>query len=148
MLNLLLVLLALSAVQAQDGPTALLPAEFNTDVSTGCTGCGTGPLFRVRVVTVATGLVNPSSMAFLPDGETMLVTERGAGGRLRILRRLVLDPQPIAGVPVADAAIAKRQFEHLISVAIHPKFTENRLVYVAYPKAGERGTTIAVAPDD
>jgi glucose/arabinose dehydrogenase len=118
MLKLLLVLLGLSAVQAQDGPAA--PAvgstvEFNTDVSTGCTGCETGPVFRVRVVTVATGLVNPSSMAFLPDGQTMLVTERGGGGRLRILRRLVLDPQPIAGVPVADAAIAKRQFEHLIS---------------------------------
>ncbi len=64
-------------------------------------------------------------MAFLPDGQTMLVTERGAGGRLRILRRLVLDPQPVSGVPVADASIAKRQFEHLIAVAIHPKFAEN-----------------------
>ena len=84
-------------------------------------------------------------MAFLPDGQTILITERGAGGRLRILRRLVLDPQPIAGVSVADASVAKRQFEHLISVAIHPTFTENRLVYVAYPKAGARGTTLAVA---
>lgn len=145
MLTLLLLLLGLSAGQAQDRPAAPSPPEFNTDVSTGCTGCGTGPIFRVRVVTVATGLVNPSSMAFLPDGQTMLVTERGAGGRLRILRRLVLDPQPVSGVPVADASIAKRQFEHLIAVAIHPRFAENRLVYVSYPKTGERGTTLAVA---
>ena len=145
MLTFLLLLLGLPAGQAQDGRAAPAPAEFNTDLSTGCTGCGTGPDFRIRVVTVATGLVNPSSMAFLPDGQTMLVTERGAGGRLRILRRLVLDPQPISGVPVADASIAKRQFEHLIAVAIHPKFAENRLVYVSYPKSGERGTTLAVA---
>ena len=145
MLRFLFVLLGLSAVHAQDRPAAPSPVEFNTDVSTGCTGCGTGSIFRVRVVTVATGLVNPSSMAFLPDGQTILVTERGGGGRLRVLRRLVLDPRPIAGVPVADASVAKRQFEHLISVAIHPKFTENQLVYVAYPKAGERGTTLAVA---
>ena len=87
MLTLLLALLGLSTVPAQDGPAPPSPVEFNTDVSTGCTGCGGGPIFRVRVVTVATGLVNPSSMAFLPDGETMLVTERGAGGRLRILDR-------------------------------------------------------------
>ena len=31
---------------------------------------------RIRVVTVATGLVHPWSIAFLPDGRTMLVAER------------------------------------------------------------------------
>jgi glucose/arabinose dehydrogenase len=46
---------------------------------------------------------------------------------------------------VPDAAFAKRQFEHLISVAVHPRFVENRFVYVAYPKSGDRGSTLAVA---
>ena len=145
MLKSLLILLGLTAMLAQDRSAVPAPVEFDTDVSTGCTGCETGPTFRIRVVTVAAGLVNPSSMAFLPDGQTMLLTERGGGGRLRILRNGVLDPNPIAGVPVADAALAKRQFEHLISVAIHPRFADNRLVYVAYPKSGERGATLAVA---
>src|SRR5688500_7579342 len=46
---------------------------------------------KVRVSVVAKGLVNPWSMAWLPDG-SILVTERP--GRLRIIRNGVLDPQP------------------------------------------------------
>jgi aldose sugar dehydrogenase len=30
-------------------------------------------------------------------------------------------------------------------LALHPSFVSNRLVYLSYPKAGERGTTLAVA---
>ena len=142
-----LVMLFNSSTRAQRGPagTLDLPKEFDTDVSTGCQGCARGPIFRIRVVTLATGLINPSSMAFLPDGHGLLVTERGGGGRLRILRDGVLDPRPISGVPVADSRVARTQFEHLISVAVHPKFAENHFVYVAYPKSGERGNTLAVA---
>jgi aldose sugar dehydrogenase len=36
------------------------------------------------------------ALAFLPDGD-LLITERP--GRLRIVRKGVLDPQPIAGIP-------------------------------------------------
>src|SRR5207244_1270866 len=32
---------------------------------------------KIRVVTVATGLVHPWSLALLPDGRTLLVTEKG-----------------------------------------------------------------------
>ena len=142
----MLVLLSTMNIAQQPSTTALPgPVEFDTDVSTGCQGCGQGPIFRIRVSTLATGLVNPSSMAFLPNGHDLLVTERGGGGRLRILRDGVLDPSPISGVPVADAALAKIQFEHLISVAVHPRFVDNNFVYVSYPKSGARGNTLAVA---
>ena len=55
---------------------------------------------KIRVVVVTKGLKNPWSLAFLPDGR-MLVTERG--GRLRIIRNGVLDPQPVAGAPEVRA---------------------------------------------
>src|SRR6187399_918476 len=57
---------------------------------------------KIRVSVVATGLVNPWSLAFLPNGD-MLVTERA--GRLRIIRSGALDPQPVAGVPAARSTV-------------------------------------------
>src|SRR6478672_3603227 len=49
---------------------------------------------RIRVVSVARGLESPFSIAFLPDGN-MLVTTRT--GELRVIRKGVLDPKPVAG---------------------------------------------------
>jgi aldose sugar dehydrogenase len=94
---------------------------------------------RIRVVTVATGLVHPWSIAFLPDGRTMLVAEQA--GRLRIIRDGVLDPQPIWEAP----APPKPGNDNLHAVAVHPQFAQNRLVYVSYPKWSDRGNTLAVA---
>jgi len=92
---------------------------------------------KIRVSVVATGLVNPWSLVFLPNGD-MLVTERP--GRLRILRGGVLDPQAITGVPqVRAAALAG-----LLDVALHPKFADNGFVYLAYSKPGE-GTQATTA---
>jgi glucose/arabinose dehydrogenase len=94
---------------------------------------------KVRVSVVASGLVNPWSLAFLPSGE-MLVTERP--GRLRIVRNGVLDPKPIAGVPPVHAAV----LGGLLEVALHPQFAANRLVYLSYSKSREdKRSTTAVA---
>jgi glucose/arabinose dehydrogenase len=93
----------------------------------------------IRVVPVATGLSHPWSLAFLPDG-SMLVTERP--GRLRIVRNGVLDPQPIPGVPAVRAAVLGGLFD----VVVHPRFAENRYLYLSYAKAREDGlTTTALA---
>ena len=62
----------------------------------------TAEVMRIRIVPVARGLVNPWSLAFLPDG-TMLVTEKE--GRLRIIRHDVLDPTPIRGVPAVRVSV-------------------------------------------
>jgi aldose sugar dehydrogenase len=83
------------------------------------------PKIRVRVVT--RGLSHPWAIAFMPDG-AMLVTERP--GRLRVIRDGVLDPEPIAGVP----EVRTDGNGGLMDVALHPRFSENRLVYLTYTK--------------
>ncbi|MEP7304313.1 MAG: PQQ-dependent sugar dehydrogenase [Acidobacteriota bacterium] len=93
----------------------------------------------IRVIVVARGLSHPWSLAFLPDG-SMLVTERP--GRLRIIRNGVLDPQPVAGVP----AVKAMGLSGLMDVVLHPKFAENRFVYLSYTKPlADDKTTLAVA---
>lgn len=94
---------------------------------------------KIRVSVVATGLANPWSLAFLPNGD-MLVTERP--GRLRIIRGGVLDPQAISGVPAVRAAVLGGLHE----VALHPRFAENGFVYLTYAKAGQENlSTTALA---
>jgi glucose/arabinose dehydrogenase len=87
---------------------------------------------KVRVSAVAGGLVNPWSLAFLPDG-SMLVTERP--GRLRVIRDGVLDPTPIPGLLPVKA----QRLSGLMDIALHPRFAENRLVYWTFNKPREDG---------
>jgi aldose sugar dehydrogenase len=93
---------------------------------------------QIRVVTVATGLFHPWSLAFLPDG-TLLVTERD--GRLRMIRNDRLLPETVWTSPTP----AGETQDTLHSVVVHPRFADNGLVYVSYPKVGPRGNTLAVA---
>jgi glucose/arabinose dehydrogenase len=86
---------------------------------------------KVRVVAVTKGLANPWSLAFLPSGE-MLITERS--GRLRIIRNGVLDSQPVAGVPQSKM----QRLGGLMDVVLHPRFAENRFVYLTYSKPGDK----------
>ena len=87
---------------------------------------------RIRVSVVTKGLSHPWSLAFLPDG-AMLIAERP--GRLRILRNGKLDPMPVAGVP----PVRTDGNGGLMDVALHPRFAENRLVYLTYTKPVENG---------
>ena len=80
---------------------------------------------RIRVNVLARGLEHPWAIAFLPDSG-MLITERV--GRLRMFRDGRLDPRPIAGVP----EVWRVQGTGLQDVAVHPRFTENRLIYLTY----------------
>lgn len=81
---------------------------------------------RVRAVALK-GLEFPWALAFLPDGD-ILVTERP--GRLRRVHNFVLDPTPIAGIPPT----LQTRFGGLWDIALHPRFTENRLVYFTYAR--------------
>src|SRR5213592_2583613 len=78
---------------------------------------------KIRVVTVASGLVHPWSLAFLPDGKTLLVAE---AGRIRVIHGETLEPAPAYTVPVGTS---KENNDGLKWLALHPKFADNKLVY-------------------
>jgi glucose/arabinose dehydrogenase len=82
---------------------------------------------NLRAAIIAAGLVQPWSIAFLPDG-AMLVTERP--GRLRIIRNGQLNSTPVAGVPAVRAS----GLQGLMDVVLHPRFADNRWVYLSYHK--------------
>lgn len=93
---------------------------------------------KIRVVPMFKGLVNPWSLAFLPNGD-MLITEKA--GQLRIARKGVLDPKPIAGVPTVWAVGQGG----LLEVSPHPRYTENQFIYLTYSKPCAEGATTALA---
>lgn len=93
---------------------------------------------RIRVVPVATGLYHPWSLAFA-DAHTLLVTERN--GRLRLIRDGVLLPDAVWTSPTPPGEGG----DSLHFVAIHPRFAENQLVYLSYPKRDGERFTLAVA---
>ena len=88
--------------------------------------------------TVATGLVNPWSLAFLPDGR-MLVTERP--GRLRYLSKSGELSTPISGVP---AVFATGQ-GGLLDVVLSPDFATDSMIYWSYAEAADDGETAGTA---
>jgi aldose sugar dehydrogenase len=113
--------LAIPRAQFGDGPWTVEAAEG----------------VKIRMSVVAKGLMNPWSFAWLPDG-SMLITERP--GRLRLLKNGVLDPTPVSGVP----AVKAQRLSGLMDVALHPKFAENRIVYLTYNKGREDGMMATV----
>ncbi len=91
-----------------------------------------------RVDTVASGLENPWSLAFLPDGR-MLVTERP--GRLRILGKDGKLSPPVEGTP-AVAAIGQGG---LLDVVLAPDFAQSQKIYLSF--AEPRGPSGAPNPN-
>ena len=94
-----------------------------------------GPL---NVHTVAEGLANPWAVAFLPDAQGYLVTERPG-----TLRRVSADGQvsaPLSGVPEVFAVGQGG----LLDIALSPDFAEDRLVYLSYAEEGDGAAGTAV----
>jgi glucose/arabinose dehydrogenase len=81
---------------------------------------------QIRVTPIK-GLDRPWALVFLPNGD-MLVSEKP--GRLRMVRNGVVDPTPISGVP----PVLSQGTGGLMDIALHPRFQENRLVYLSYTK--------------
>jgi glucose/arabinose dehydrogenase len=92
----------------------------------------------LKPVIVARGLVNPWSVAFLPDGR-MLVTERP--GRLRLVTPEGRLSDPLAGLP----PVAAGGQCGLLDVLPDPDFKDNARLYWSYAEAGEGGNSTAVA---
>lgn len=117
--------IALAAVVAPVGaqtparPTR--PAEFQTFQQPPAPEGKT----ELKVETLAEGLVNPWSIAFLPDG-SILVTERA--GKLRVIRDGKLVAEPVTGLPAPYVANQAGTFE----VLPHPDFATNRTLFISY----------------
>jgi len=91
---------------------------------------------RIRVSVVTKGLSHPWSVAFLPGSPStqlgagdMLITERV--GRLRLVRNGVLQPEPVKGTP---KVVSISTMAGLMDIALHPRFAENKWIYISYHK--------------
>ena len=92
-----------------------------------------------RISSLVTGLENPWSVAFLPDGR-FLITERA--GRLRLVSSdFKLDPKPIDGLP----EVVSHGQGGLFDVVLHPQYAQNGWIYWAYNAPGPGGWGTALA---
>jgi glucose/arabinose dehydrogenase len=93
---------------------------------------------NLHVEMVVRGIDHPWGLAFLPNGD-MLITERA--GKLRVVRKGVLDPNPVAGLlPILPGGLGG-----LMDIALHPNFARNHWVYMTYTKGEkDQNSTVAV----
>ena len=78
-----------------------------------------------KVEKVVGGLEVPWSIVWAPDGR-MIFTERP--GRVRVVEKGTLNPKPLLVVPDVEESGESG----LMGVALHPQFSSNRFVYLAY----------------
>ncbi|WP_207848505.1 MULTISPECIES: PQQ-dependent sugar dehydrogenase [unclassified Pseudomonas] len=93
----------------------------------------------LEVTTITQGLEHPWALAFLPDRQGMLVTERP--GNLRLIGVDGKRSEPISGVP---KVWAKGQ-GGLLDVVLSPTFKQDRLVYLSYAEGGGAGDKAGTA---
>ncbi len=115
----LIALFGASPVLAQDRQ---LPSEL-------------GP---VQVQTVVEGLAHPWAVAFLPEQQGFLISERP--GHLRRVSPAGALSEPLRGVPEVYASGQGG----LLDVVLSPTFSEDRLVYLSYAEAGDGAAGTAV----
>jgi len=99
---------------------------------------------HIRVSVVTKGLSHPWSVAFLPGSPStqlgagdMLITERV--GRLRLVRNGVLQPEPVKGTP---KVVSISTMAGLMDIALHPRFAENKWIYISYHKPVGMGKSV------
>ena len=122
--RLILVVMALVVAIAAPPGWAQPPGPLSEPPSVVSTSAG-----PVRVVPIK-GLVHPWALTFLPGGD-ILVTEQNQA-TLRLIHDVVLDPTPITGL--LPGITSQRRDRAGVDVTVHPRFSENRLVYVSYWK--------------
>ncbi|WP_223480047.1 MULTISPECIES: PQQ-dependent sugar dehydrogenase [unclassified Pseudomonas] len=93
----------------------------------------------LEVTPIAKGLDHPWALAFLPDRQGMLVTERP--GNLRVVSVDGKLSAPLSGVP---KVWAKGQ-GGLLDVVLSPDFKQDRTVYLSYAEGGGEGNKAGTA---
>ncbi|MEE1925377.1 PQQ-dependent sugar dehydrogenase [Pseudomonas sp. 148P] len=114
---------ALLPLIAQAAPERTFPSEEGT----------------LKVATLAEGLKHPWALAFLPDNQGILVTERQ--GNLRVIGAEGKVGAPLSGVP---EVWAKGQ-GGLLDVVLSPTFNKDRLVYLSFAEGGGEGDKAGTA---
>lgn len=95
-----------------------------------------GALAAAKVEVLLEGLEHPWALAFLPDEQGMLITERRGSLRLRDAQGQL--SEPLAGVPEVFAVGQGG----LLDVVLSPSFAEDRLVYLSFAQAeGDKAAT-------
>jgi glucose/arabinose dehydrogenase len=75
-------------------------------------------------VEVATGILNPTVMAFAPDGRIFVAQQNGV---LHVIKNGVKLPTPALQLPVNTTGE-----RGLIGIALHPAFATNKIIYLHY----------------
>ena len=117
---LALFFLVVLASCASPAPTGLAENKMVVSQKIGSSG-----ETKFRVETYATGLEVPWGFAFLSEGN-MLFTERP--GRVRMIRDGKLLDEVVFKVPDVEPSSESG----LMDISLHPKFEENKYVYMAY----------------
>jgi glucose/arabinose dehydrogenase len=99
------------------------------------------PVRDAETTKIVSGLDAPWGFDWLPNGD-ILVTERF--GALRIIREGALDPEPIPGIP--DVYISGQG--GLLDVTVHPRFRENRWIYLSYSAGSTEANRLQVVRAD
>jgi glucose/arabinose dehydrogenase len=94
---------------------------------------------ELQLIEVAAGLEHPWALAFLPEGQGYLISERP--GRLRLLDAQGRLHPPLGGVP----AVFARGQGGLLDIALSPGFATDRLVYLSYAEADDEGQRAGTA---
>ena len=127
-INYLLAALFSLSFACSQPPTGLAENEIVTTQGTSETMSAGAAKFRVELV--ASGLEVPWAFAFLPDGK-VLVTERP--GRIRIVENGKLRSELVHTV----ADVEPSGESGLMDLSLHPKFVENKFVYISYAYRGD-----------
>ena len=96
-------------------------------------------LGELQLTEVVGGLEHPWALAFLPEGQGYLISERP--GRLRLLDAQGRLHPPLGGVP----AVFARGQGGLLDIALSPGFATDRLVYLSYAEADDEGQRAGTA---
>lgn len=125
-IGLLLIISMAIAVGCGQKPKGVAENEIFTTKSLS----NEGKPVKFKLETIATGLEVPWGFAFLPDGN-MLFTERP--GRVRMIQNGKLKADTV--FKVADVEPSGES--GLMDISLHPKFAENKFVYLAYAYRGD-----------
>ncbi|MGA0825092.1 MAG: PQQ-dependent sugar dehydrogenase [Burkholderiaceae bacterium] len=111
--------------------SVLAAPSFSKDL-TQAQAVTTSPSFTVK--RLVSGLDQPWSVAWLPNGD-LLITER-TGQLLRVASDFKSAPVAISGLPDTIAVDGQGG---LLDVAVHPNHRENQFVYLSYSEGAQAG---------